>query len=79
MTTKTMETRCTDNLVYEHRHDGYRWHPKTRVHKEQPEKMALETCANCGDVGVDLNYDEHIDQFLCDRCAMKNEIGKLGR
>lgn len=76
-----METRCTDNLVYEHRHDGYRWHPKTRVHKEQPEKPLIEICTVCGEVGkdgVDLNYDEHIDQFLCDRCDMKNEIRKLG-
>lgn len=72
-----METRC-NNLVYEHKHDGYGWHPNARIHKKRPVEM-LEICTGCSKVGKDLIYDEYIDRFLCDRCDMKNEIRKLDR
>ena len=57
-----MKTRF-NNLNYEHRHDGYGWHLKTRIHKEPEYRV---TC-RCGEV-VDIPYHTY-SAIICQECG----------
>lgn len=59
-----MKTRF-NNLVYEHKHGKYGWHPKTRIHKEPEYRVA---CV-CGEI-VDIPYHTYTS-VICENCGEK--------
>jgi hypothetical protein len=37
----------------------------------------IEVCGVCGEVGNDLEFDEHMDRFVCCKCDVEREIGGI--
>lgn len=35
----------------------------------------IEVCGVCGEVGRDLEFDEHMGRFVCCECDVKREVG----
>lgn len=74
-----METRF-ENLVYEHRHGEYGWHPKARIHRKIVEEPSEpDICIVCHQALPDLQYDEFLGGCICDACHNQKEIGNLKR
>lgn len=74
-----MQTRF-NNLIYEHRHDHYKWHPKTRIHRKVIEKThEPNVCIVCHVAKPGMQFDEFLGGNICDECAMKKELGNLIR
>ena len=75
-----METR-SNNLIYEHKHDGYGWHPKTRIHRKPKTQgvTTMRTCIVCHETAEGMVYDEFLGGFICKKCDMNQEIRRLKR
>lgn len=37
----------------------------------------IVVCGVCNKVGHDLEFDEHMDRFVCCKCDVKREIGGI--
>lgn len=66
-----MQTRY-NNLIYEHKHDHYGWHPKARVHKDPEYRIKC----TCGEI-IDIPYHRYAST-ICKNCGKQiTEDNKL--